>query len=116
MAENGQPACTSFVDATGRGTRGSQCPRMKAMLQQMQSMIAEINDVPVNHDVRQFLLQRLAAPSTTDEQVLVTATDDGAELGVYIDPAVLIRLQNNNPFEQLGDHNLADFCTALEGV
>jgi len=89
---------------------------MKAVLQQMQSMIAEINDVPVNHDIRQFLLQRLVNHSGTDEQVLVATTDDGAELGVYIDPAVLTRLQNSDPFKQLSDHNLADFCTALEGV
>jgi hypothetical protein len=93
---------------------------MTMLLQQMQSLIAEINDVPVNHDVCNFLLQHLASQSNTDEQVLIAATDDGTELGielgVYIDPAVLTRLQAHNPFAQLKDGNLADFCTALEGV
>jgi len=88
---------------------------MSNSLLHMQSLIAQINDVPLNHDVRQFLLTQ-SNHSTTDEQVLVASNDDGAELGVYIDPAVLMRLQLSDPFEQLNDHNLADFCTALEGV
>jgi hypothetical protein len=88
---------------------------MSDSLQQMQSLITQINDVPLNHDVNQFLLAHVDH-LTTDEQVLVAPNDDGAELGVYIDPMVLTRLQRNDPFEQLSDHNLADFCTALEGV
>lgn len=85
------------------------------VLAQMQSLIAEINDVPVSHDVTQFLLtQPHSYPA--DEHVLISTTDEGVELGVYIDPAAQSRLQYCNPFEQLNDANLADFCTALEGV
>jgi len=78
-------------------------------------LIAQINDVPLNHDVRQFMLAH-SSHSTTDEQVLVSSSADGAELGVYIDAAVLVRLQEHDPFKRLNDRNLADFCTALEGV
>lgn len=85
------------------------------LLQHMQSLIAEINDVSVTHQVSEFLIAQ-GGSDAADEQVLVAPNDDGAELGVYVDPAVLIRLQACNPFEQLCDSNLADFCTALEGV
>ncbi len=89
---------------------------MTMLLEQMQSLIASINDVPVTHDVSQFLISQ-SCSTTTDEQVLISPTEDGAELGVYIDPAVLLRLQDHNPIEQqLCDANLADFCTALEGI
>jgi len=88
---------------------------MSSPLQQMQSLITTINDVPLNHEVEQFLLHH-SSDSRTDEQVLVATSDEGAELGVYIDPEVLRRLQVNDPFDRLSDHNLADFCTALEGV
>jgi len=85
------------------------------MLQQMQSLIARLNDVSVAHDVSHFLISR-TQPVASDEQVYIVETDEGAELAVYIDPVVLLRLQTHNPIEQLTDANLADFCTALEGV
>lgn len=85
------------------------------LLQQMQSLIAQINDVPVSHDVNSFLIGQAQA-ALADEQVLIAATSDGVELGVYIDATVLTRLQTNNPLDHLCDDNLADFCTALEGV
>ena len=88
---------------------------MSAMLAQMQSLLATINDVQAGHDVNQFLVSRPDC-AATDEQVLISANEEGAELGVYIDRAVLLRLESHNPFEQLSDANLADFCTALEGV
>lgn len=84
------------------------------VVQRMQSLIAQINDVPIEHDVSRFLLTH--ASSASDEQVLVAETEEGAELGVYIDPAVLNRLSAHDPFEILTHDNLADFCTALEGV
>jgi len=52
----------------------------------------------------------------TDEQVLVVEEEGGAQIGVYIDPAVIARLQQNNPIEALNERNLPDYCTALEGV
>ena len=85
------------------------------LLRQMQSLIAHINDVPVTHDVNSFLL-RQAHGALTDEQVLIADAEDGAELGVYISANVLSRLSAENPFDHLYDGNLADFCTALEGV
>ena len=88
---------------------------MSAMLAQMQSLLAHINDAPVTHDVNQFLVARPECAST-DEQVLISVSNGGVELGVYIDSAVLSRLHRSDPFQQLGHANLQDFCTALEGV
>jgi hypothetical protein len=88
---------------------------MNAMLAQMQSLLATINDVHISHDVNQFLVTRPDC-ALTDEQVLISVSNAGVELGVYIDSAVLMRLQGSNPFQQLDNANLQDFCTALEGV
>ena len=54
--------------------------------------------------------------SPTDEQLLVA--DDGAEvgLGLFLEPAVLARLDAANPLDTLNGANLADYWTALEGV
>ncbi len=92
------------------------------VLRQLQSLLERIYDVPLAHDVAQFLLtDRSELPtefraSPTDEQLLVA--DDGAEvaLGLFLDPAVLARLDAANPLDALNGANLADYWTALEGV
>lgn len=93
------------------------------LLAQMQRLLAEINDVPVTHDVNDFLITQPAqllsghdALLNTDEQVLIVQGDDATRIGVLIDTAVLQRLHERNPLQRLSDENLADFCTVLEGV
>ena len=96
-----------------------------ALLDQMQQLLAGINDVPVTCAISRFhlgerarcssLLGRALGPEE-DEQVLLSESAGTAELSVYIDRQVLGRLRCCNPLRQLGDANLADFCTALEGV
>jgi hypothetical protein len=91
------------------------------VLQEMQSLLARLYDVPNEYDVHDFLItdrQRLpSSPQTqVDEQVLLAETDEGMRVGVYIDDAVIARLRDNNPLASLTDSNLADYCTALEGV
>lgn len=51
-----------------------------------------------------------------DEQLLMAQTGEGAALSLFIDGAVLDRLERHDPECGLGERNLADFCTALEGV
>ena len=92
------------------------------MLQALQSLLAGIYDVPLTHDVSEFLLtDRSRLPPTvrasdSDEQVLVA--EDGGTLwvSVYLEPAVLQRLASADPFEALHGGNIADYWTALEGV
>jgi len=90
----------------------------------MQSLLAQLYDVPVTHAAENFLvhdraqLQRLlggqSAPA--DEQVLLVQHHDEVHIALYIDAAVLERLAQCDPTQSLNDSNLPDFCTALEGV
>jgi hypothetical protein len=96
-----------------------------ALLRGLQGLLATIYDAPAAHDVYDFLVTdaaRAAAlagharPPGTDEQLLLAEGDDGLELGLYLDAAVLRRLAAHCPLRALDELNLADYCTALEGV
>jgi hypothetical protein len=95
------------------------------VLSQMQSMLERFYDASVDLDVQDYLLTdrgRVAAWAGTscdearDEQLLLHESADGLRLGLYVDEAVLDRLAQADPHRELNDGNLADFCTALEGV
>ena len=92
------------------------------VLRQLQSLLVGIYDVPLAHDVAQFLLtDRSQLPaefrvSPTDEQLLVADDEAGLALGLFLEPAVLARLDAANPLDTLNGANLADYWTALEGV
>lgn len=96
-----------------------------APLLALQNLLARINDAPTSHRVTDFLIgdakhcsallgRDLAA--SEDEQVLIQETEVGADLSVYIDEEVTARLTSHNPLQRLCDANLADFCTAVEGI
>ncbi len=62
-----------------------------------------------------------SAPSTNerrplDEELLLAESADGAGVALYLDPEVLRRLEAADPHRALTEGNLADYCTALEGV
>jgi hypothetical protein len=95
------------------------------LLRRMQTLLAQLYDAPVEHDVQGFLFsdrRRLTAmlgdgaAMMSDEQVLMTQDDDGVCVGVFIDQRVLDRLATCDPLHALNDDNLHDYCTALEGV
>jgi hypothetical protein len=94
-------------------------------LRRMQTLLAGLYDAPVEHDVGDFLfwdrtrMDEMVGPhgrSDGDEQVLVVQDEHGVRLGVYIDERVLARIERRDPTHFLDDENLADYCTALEGV
>lgn len=96
-----------------------------APLLALQNLLAQINDAPTPYRIADFLIGDAKHCSallgrdlvaSEDEQVLIQETEVGAELGVYIDECVTARLVNHNPMQQLCDANLADFCTAIEGI
>ena len=104
---------------SGRDADGS------GVLGQMQSLLTRLYDAPIPQQVDQYLLTNRTAVaalskvdehSMTDEQVLVVEGSDGVHIGVYIDASVMERLLLHNPLRALDQHNLADYCTALEGV
>jgi hypothetical protein len=96
------------------------------VLKQLQDLIGEIYDVRITHDVYDFLvtdrgaLPPAARSNDSDEQLIVAqpTANGGGEVGVslYLDPALLARLQRADPIASLHDGNVADCWTALEGV
>jgi hypothetical protein len=95
------------------------------LLGRLQALLTRLYDAPVDYDVHDFLitdagqaaaLQQCAAPPPTDEQLLIAESEDGVELGLYLDRAVLDRLAQRCPLRALDEANLQDYCTALEGV
>ncbi|HTT01553.1 MAG TPA: hypothetical protein VMG11_05630 [Steroidobacteraceae bacterium] len=93
------------------------------VLRQIQELIGGIYDVSIAHDVYDFLVtdrQRLpsAARADASDEQLIVATDahDSVRVSLYLDPALLERLQRMDPIRALHAGNLADYWTALEGV
>jgi hypothetical protein len=95
------------------------------MLRRMQALLARLYDAQVEHAADEFLisdrseLKRIVgteASECADEQVFIAQGSDGVRVGLFIDAGVLARLAEHDPLESLGDRNLQDFCTALEGV
>jgi hypothetical protein len=95
------------------------------LLRRMQTLLAQLYDAPVREDVQDFVLsdrRRLSevvgehAGQAGDEQVFVVEEAQGVRLGLFIEREVLQRLARRDPLEALDEHNLPDYCTALEGV
>jgi hypothetical protein len=95
------------------------------VLRGLQTLLGRLYDVESPYDVYDFLVtDRGAIDAATnekrslDEELLLAETTDGASAGValYLDPDVLSRLEAADPHRALTESNLADYCTALEGV
>ena len=95
------------------------------VLRGLQALLGRLYDVDLPYDVYDFLVtDRGAIDAATnekrslDEELLLAETTDGASAGValYLDPDVLSRLEAADPHRALTESNLADYCTALEGV
>lgn len=92
------------------------------VLRALQDLLAGIYDVPLAHDVCDFLVTDPgcvpgAARSTANgEQLLVARDGDDMAVALYLDAQLLERLAAADPLECLDGGNLADCWTALEGV
>jgi hypothetical protein len=92
------------------------------ILRQMQEMIGGIYDVPIAHDVYDFLVtERAGLPAATDasaadEQLIIVEESDAVGVSLYLDRALLERLSRADPLEHLDAGNVADYWSALEGV
>jgi hypothetical protein len=98
---------------------------MSTVLRGMQSLLGRLYDVEVRYDVSDFLvtdrssLRNITPENDTralDEELLLAETVDGAGVALYLDPTLLKRLENADPLGALTESNMADYCTALEGV
>jgi hypothetical protein len=95
------------------------------VLRGLQSLLGRLYDVDLPYDVYDFLVtdrnsvaggERLNERREPDEELLLAETADGAGVALYLDPAILSRLEAADPHRALTEGNLADYCTALEGV
>jgi hypothetical protein len=95
------------------------------VLNRLQALIGRLYDVDMNYDVYDFLVTDRrdltgAAPvndaRSLDEALLLAESPDGAGLALYLDAGLLRRLEGDDPVGELTESNLADYCTALEGV
>jgi hypothetical protein len=93
------------------------------VLRGLQSLLGRLYDVELPYDVYDFLVtDRLCIGASTnehrtlDEELLLAESTDGAGVALYLDPEVLSRLEAADPHRALTEKNLADYCTALEGV
>ena len=95
------------------------------VLRRLQSLLGRLYDLDVEYDVYDFLVTDRrtlhgVVPGNDrrapEEELLLAETEDGAGVALYIDPDVLRRLEGADPIGALTEANLADYCTALEGV
>jgi hypothetical protein len=95
------------------------------VLHGLQSLLGRLYDVDINYDVYDFLVtdrRSLHAAASgepardIEEELLLAETHDGAGVALYLDPELLGRLEGADPVGALTESNLADYCTALEGV
>lgn len=89
-------------------------------LASLQGALTEIYDLPATPDVRDFLMTDRAGLGTetraSDEQLIVAEEGDTLSMALYIDAAVLGRLERDDPISGLTQDNLADYLTVAEGV
>lgn len=93
------------------------------MLRPVQRLLEIIYDASSGHDVRDFLVTRRAElprerrqEGPDEELVLVERPRRTSYLALYIDAALLQRLEQHDPLQRLDACNIGDFWTALEGV
>ncbi len=95
------------------------------VLRGLTELLGRLYDVSFSYDVYDFLVtdrRRVAhvAPANDarplEEALLVAESADGAGVTLYLEPALLERLEEADPLGRLDERNLADYCTALEGL
>lgn len=91
----------------------------------LQARLEQIYGFELGHQVEDFLvtdptiaaeLDTSASARVCPEKLLVAEDEDALAVSLFIDEAVMTRLRLDNPCDRLHEHNLNDFCTALEGV
>jgi hypothetical protein len=94
-------------------------------LSPFQHRLETIYGITTQHDVDDFLItdrelaERIEGTDDSravEEKLLIREQADGIDLSLFLDAELVRRLAKDNPTQNLHDGNLADFCTALEGV
>jgi hypothetical protein len=91
-------------------------------LERLEALLTGIYDLDIGCRVGDFLVtDRQQLPGACrdapgDEQLFVSAADDELCISLYLDPALLERLERRDPSDGLDADNVADCWTALEGI
>jgi hypothetical protein len=95
------------------------------LLRELQAWLERIYDLDVAADVDDFLItdrdqlsrwHKESAERALPEALLVNERANSLDIALYLDAVLLERLKQSAPMARLGEHNLEDFCTVLEGV
>lgn len=89
----------------------------------MQSCLTELYGLDLAYRIDDFLVtdRRLAhilggVRRERDEELLIVEDERGAEVSLFLEQALVERLERDNPVTALSHRNLADFLVAFEGV
>ena len=97
------------------------------MLAQLQRQLERIYEIEIPHSVDDFVFTDLEVlknlqghdefdESVVEERLLVVQDGDHVDVALYMDSEIVNRLTQDDPGSCLHDGNLADYCTAMEGV
>jgi hypothetical protein len=95
------------------------------MLAELQQKLSDIYQVGRPYDVRDFVitdptlakcLGQDAMLANTDEALLVSQDDDGLAVSLFLDGAMLKRVESSNPLACLQAESLDDLWKVLEGI
>jgi len=95
------------------------------MLERLQQQLHDINRSDAGYDIRHFLItdgqvaQAISGGSNlthSGESLLLQEDEDGVALSLYLDEALLDRLQDTDPAMALKSAQLDDLCKVIEGL
>ncbi len=94
------------------------------LLGSLQNLLAQIYGIDIDADVsdylvtdKSFLAAMSDSPISSADEVLFLLEEDGTlDISLYLNDLLLQRLIDSNPYVDLSQNNLDDFCKVLEGV
>jgi hypothetical protein len=95
------------------------------MLDRLQQQLSDTYQADPGYDVRDFLITdpRLARALSGDsvltaggETLLVAEDENGLAMSLYLEAAILERLETQDPMRALDGHQLDDLCKVIEGL
>ena len=95
-----------------------------AIAEQLQLRLNSLYEIETEHSVSEFLVSDPEVVSAVEgagardipEKLLVRQDGEDVDLALYIDRALLERLEERDPLESLSRANLSDYLVLLEGV
>lgn len=97
------------------------------MLAPLQRQLERIYEIEIPHSVDDYLITDPAVMKSlqgndesdqpeVEEQLLIVQDGDSVDIALYLDNEIINRLAQDDPRSRLHAGNLADYCTAMEGV